>query len=170
MATAVPTVATRSCQEPGPRLSSAILFFLQALKGGALDGWLGGQAIEGLERLGRGDLASRLMREFTQLSRLSEASSGEWRFFPIPLYDGSELHQLRLFIRGRDPRNGGPAGSGDDDKATRFVVDLEHSRLGPLQLDGLVRERRFDLVMRSRKPLSEAMQRDIIGIYDEAIS
>ena len=160
----------RGVPQPGPRLSSEILFFLQALRGGRLDGWLGGQATKVLERLAGGDLASRLTREFTQLSRLSENTSGEWRFFPIPLYDGSELHQLRLFVRGRDPRNGGPAGPGDDEAATRFVVDLEHSRLGPLQLDGLVRERRFDLVLRSRKSLSEVLRRDITAIYDEAKS
>ena len=36
----------RGVPQPGPRLSSGILFFLQALRGGTLDGWLGGQATE----------------------------------------------------------------------------------------------------------------------------
>ena len=34
-------LGSRGVPQPGPRLSSGILFFLQALRGGLLDGWLG---------------------------------------------------------------------------------------------------------------------------------
>jgi hypothetical protein len=47
------------------------------------------------------------------------------------------------------------------------VVEVEMSRLGDLQLDGLVREKRLDLILRSRAPLPDFMRRDITQIFHE---
>ncbi len=161
-----PTAAPRVPQ-PGPRLASTILYFLQALSGGDLRGWLGGQAAGALERAGRGDLLARLNLDLVQLGRLSETAGSEWRFLPIPLLDGTQVHQLRLFLRRRrTARGGGDAEEGDG--ATRFILDVELSRIGDMQLDGLVRDRRFDLILRTRHPLTDEMRRDIAEIFDDA--
>jgi hypothetical protein len=164
---ALPLASTPRVPQPGPRLASTILYFLQALHGGDLRGWLGGQAAEALERTGRGDLLARLNKDLVQLARLNEAAGGEWRFLPIPLFDGNPVHQLRLFLRRRRSAKGGD-GTEDSDEATRFILDVELSRIGDMQLDGLVRDRRFDLILRTRHPLSEGMRRDIAGIFDDA--
>ena len=37
-----------------------------------------------------------------------------------------------------------------------------------MQLDGLVRDRRFDLILRTRHPLSDEMRRDIAEIFGDA--
>lgn len=156
--------------QPGPRLASTILFFLQALNAGNFGGWLGGTAGEMLERAGRGDLTGRLAQDFAQLARLSDTAGGEWRFLPLPFYDGQELHQLRLFLRSRHGNGDGPgpeAGQTGED-ATRFVLDVDNSRFGELQLDGLVRAQRFDLILRSRRALPEVMRHDIAGIFAQA--
>jgi hypothetical protein len=161
-----PAAASRVPQ-PGPRLASTILYFLQALSGGDLRGWLGGQAAGTLERAGRGDLLARLNSDLVQLGRLSETAGSEWRFLPIPLFDGTPVQQLRLFLRRRRAAQGGD-GAEDGDGATRFILDVELSRIGDMQLDGLVRDRRFDLILRTRHPLSDKMRRDIAEIFGDA--
>ena len=165
--TAPSLAAAPRVPQPGPRLASTILFFLQALSGGDLRGWLGGQAAGVLERAGRGDLLARLSLDLTQLGRLSETAGSEWRFLPIPLLDDTPIHQLRLFLRRRRTARGGD-GAEDGDGATRFVLDVELSRIGDMQLDGLVRDRRFDLILRTRHPLTDEMRRDIAEIFDDA--
>jgi hypothetical protein len=165
-ATAAPAM-TQSIPQPGPRLASTILFFLQALSGGDLRGWLGARAVEALERAGRGDLLSRLNRDFSQLARMSETAGGDWRLLTVPLLDGSHVQQLRLFVRRRRNPLAGNEAEGAD-VATRFILDVELSRLGDMQLDGLVRDQRFDLILRTRRLLSDEMRREITGIFNDA--
>ena len=43
------------------------------------------------------------------------------------------------------------------------------SQLGPLQLDGLVQEKRFDLILRSREAMLEAMRRDLTQVMGESL-
>ena len=157
-----------SLPQPGPRLASSILFFLSALTGGDPGGWLsrlaGGQAARALEQAGQGELLGRLMSDLGQLGRYADAG-GDWRLFALPFFDGHQLHQLRLFLR-----HGRHRGQGDDDaeEATRFVLEVELSRMGELQLDGLVRQKRFDLNLRSRQALDPRMRADIAAIYQNA--
>ncbi len=143
------------------------MFFLSALSAGNVNRWIGNQAIQALKSAGRDSLVSRLGRDFGQLGRLADNEGGDWRLFFIPIHDGDQLQQLRLFLR-----NGGQDGDGgpgqDDEDQTRFVVEVEMSRLGDLQLDGLVREKRLDLILRSRAPLPDFMRRDITQIFHEA--
>ena len=77
------------------------------------------------------------------------------------------LRQINLFYRrgrqGKDKRGG------NDVNGSRFVVEIELSRMGAFQFDGLVRERRFDLVVRSRIALTTTMRRDITALYQEAM-
>jgi hypothetical protein len=83
------------------------------------------------------------------------------------LLDGDQVRQLRLFLR-HGQQDGDGDGDGEDEEKTRFIVEVELSRLGDLQLDGLVREKRLDLILRSRVPLPEFMRRDIMQIFHDA--
>jgi hypothetical protein len=149
----------------GPQLAAGLMTMLSQLASGEGSEWLGAAVRETLERVGKRDLADRLQGEMRQLSRLAaEPSGGDWRVLFLPLRYGDELHQLNIYIRGR--RKGGD--TGELDTGTRFIVEVDMSRLGPLQLDGLVHGRRFDLMLRSCAPLSPAMRRDIEAIFDEA--
>ncbi len=153
--------------QPGSRLASGLLFFLSALSGGNVTRWLGNQASQALKSAGRDSLLSRLAQDFGQLGRLADNQGGDWRLFFIPIYDGDQLQQLRLFLRhGWHDQDSGGGQDGEDQ--TRFVVEVEMSRLGDLQLDGLVRENRLDLILRSRAPLPDFMRRDITQIFHEA--
>ena len=145
-----------------------MLFFLAALRSGDLGAWLSGAAAQALERAGRGDLVSRLKQDFARMSRLAaEPPPGEWRGFLVPVLDGGALSQVRIFVRRpeADEDGGGPSSGA---RTTRFVVEVAFSRLGELQLDGLIQGRRFDLILRSRAPLADALRRDIAEIYEAA--
>lgn len=149
---------------PGNRLASAVLFFLTALKRGDFTGWFGSQAIKALESRGHANLLSRLMENFSAQTRVAEAPpSGEWQTLLVPLYVGETVRQIRFFLR----RN---RADGDGDQDNRFVVEVETSPLGGLQLDGLIKPGRFDLVLRSHKPLSDVVRRDISEIYESGLA
>jgi hypothetical protein len=168
---APPGVAAATLQEavpqPGSRLASGLLFFLSALGAGDVTRWIGNQASQALRGAGRDSLLSRLGQDFSQLGRLADNQGGDWRLFFMPLYDGDQLRQLRLFLRhGQHEQDGGDGQ--DDEDQTRFVVEVEMTRLGDLQLDGLVREKRLDLILRSRAPLPDFMRRDIMQIFHDA--
>lgn len=153
--------------QTGPQLAAGMLAMLRQLASGDVAEWLAPALREALDRIGRRDIADRLGAEFGQLSRLaSEPSGGDWRVMFLPLRHDGELHQLNLYIRGRRKGERGPG----PDTGTRFIVEVDMTRLGPLQLDGLVQGRRFDLMLRSRQPLAPTMLRDIEAIFAEARS
>ncbi len=168
---APPGVAAAMLQDaipqPGSRLASGLLFFLSALSGGDVTRWIGNQATQALKNAGRDSLLSRLGRDFSQLGRLADNEGGDWRLFFIPIHDGDQQQQLRLFLRN-SWRDGDGDPDQDDEDTSRFVVEVEMSHLGELQLDGLVREKRLDLILRSRAPLPDFMRRDITQIFHEA--
>jgi len=151
--------------QPGPRLTSGMLFFLSALAAGDVGRWLGGQTLQTLRNAGRDGLIHRLNADLGQLSRMGEGVGGDWRLLPIPLWDGGQVRQLRLFLRQRDGRRM-PGGQGKN-AATRFILEVEMSRLGEMQLDGLVRARRFDLILRTRRALPANMRHDIQRIFQD---
>ncbi len=153
--------------QPGPKLASTLLFFLSALSIGEIGRWLGGQAIQTLRNAGRHDLLTRLGQDFKQMSRLAASASGDWHLYFIPLWDGDQAHQIRLFVRHGPHDEPGQDDDSEDD-STRFVLEVELSRVGDLQLDGLIRGKRFDLILRTRTAMPETMRRDITQIFHNA--
>jgi hypothetical protein len=147
-----------------PQLANAILFFLTALRGGEVRNWLGRDGANLLERMGRGDLLNRLAADLGQLGRAAETVlGGDWRGFVFPFFDGFEVQQLWAFLRehgGQDP---------EEKPGQRFVVEFELSALGTLQFDGLVQQKRFDLIVRSHSELPDTMRDDIAEIFSSGI-
>ena len=54
-------------------------------------------------------------------------------------------------------------------RANRFLIDLTLSRIGELQLDGLVRPRRFDLILRTHMPLPPEMRQEIGKLFQNSL-
>jgi hypothetical protein len=81
--------------------------------------------------------------------------------------DVGTIRQINLF----DRRDRGKKDKGDDaDKSgTRFIVEVDMSKMGPFQFDGLVREKRFDLMVRSHVALTPRMRHDIGSLFSEAL-
>ncbi len=151
----------------GPGLASNMLFLLSALNSGQINGWLGRPALDLMQREGQADLSARLDQDLAQAGRISEGG-GEWRSLILPFLDEGQIRQLRLFIRrdGEESEDDGADQSGAD--ATRFLLEIELSKLGDMQLDGLIRSKLFDLILRTRRPFSRAMRDEIIRIFSES--
>jgi hypothetical protein len=158
VATAVNTVVP----QPGPQLGGALVLLMSALRGGDLRGWLGQDSLDELSRMKGAQTTQSLADDFTQLARPTRSDTGEWRIFNLPLFDGGQQQQIRLYLKRR-----GRGNDGDAETPARFVFELDLSRLGALQLDGLSTPGRFDLVVRSTRPLPEAVRGDIGVLFGQ---
>ena len=146
-----------------PRLTATLLFFMGVLRGSAA--WPGDQLAASLGAAGRGDLRARLAKDLDDLrTQARESLRGDWRIFTLPLLDEGAVRPIRLYLRNRDEGAGA-----QNEQGTRFVLDLDTSRLGPLQLDGLLRRGRFDLVLRSRVPITAEMKSEIGAVFRRAL-
>lgn len=158
-------VAQNSLPQPGAKLSSQMLFFLSALKGGELNNLFGDTALRLINKE-RPGLLARMGADFKTMSRLAdEPQQNDWRLALIPLWTGEKLEQLRFFWRG-----GGGEEGGEEGEETRFVLDVDLSNLGHLQIDGLVKAKRhhLDLIIRTDQPLPAEMRTDIGQLFENA--
>ncbi len=170
LAGANPAAARQMAARVIPRLDSSLsagmLFFISALRGGDLRSWLGDGVERTLQRL-RPGLLDRLGDDFRTISRTTDdPKGGEWRSVLVPLLGGESIEHIRLHTRLH-----GDDDEADDKAEARFIVDLSLSRMGRMQLDGLVRggeTKRLDLIVRSPDPLTPAMREDIRQIFRTA--
>ncbi|TWA87754.1 hypothetical protein FBZ83_101620 [Azospirillum brasilense] len=156
--------------QPNRKLGAAISFFLSAIRGGDARGWLGEDAASALEKSGQGSLLSQLEREFRSLQQQAgDPLPGDWRPYTLPMMDANGLLPMKLHIHPIQPDEDGKTGRKAGDKGSRFLLDLDLSRLGPMQLDGLVQPNRFDLILRSHTPLAPEIRLDLIQIFADSI-
>ncbi|HUJ98062.1 MAG TPA: hypothetical protein VLV85_07445 [Stellaceae bacterium] len=162
---ALPDLATqlRSTLAPasGQELAGTLLFLMTALNAGT---WPGPRILEALDAFGRRDLRLKLEGDVAELRQLDSSQSGDWRVYALPLLEGAAVRPVRLYFRRR------AAGSPSGDQGTRFVLEVDMSRMGALQLDGLVRPQRFDLVLRSHRPITAEMRQEITEIFHGAVA
>jgi hypothetical protein len=150
------------------RLAAGIVAAIQALRAGDVEALLGGLAALRQGPAGREEGTRKLRQEFAQISAQAQDKPGvDWRCFFIPVMDDGTIRQINLFYR----RDRGKKDKGDDaDKSgTRFIVEVDMSKMGPFQFDGLVREKRFDLMVRSHVALTPRMRHDIGSLFSEAL-
>ncbi len=154
----------------GPRTALAMMSFVQAMRTGNPRQWPGDVNLRALEKVGpRGShLANQLSEEVSALSSRAREPGPEWRAFPIPWSLDGRVDRIALITRRE--------GSGDDDEAkkksgggggTRFLINLDLSKLGEMQLDGMFRKesRGLDMMIRTRQPLPDAMRADLSGLF-----
>lgn len=151
---------------PGPKMVPSTLFFLAALRLGMVENWLGAQTMQTLRESGGSRSADRIGQDFSRIAQQStEPLQGEWRGISIPLLHNAQLDQIRFFIRRQREEDGGQKAG----ETTRFLVNLNLSRLGDMQLDGLMRqtqkqgsvEKRLDMVIRTDARLSSGLMHDL---------
>ncbi|HTH15519.1 MAG TPA: DNA polymerase III [Magnetospirillum sp.] len=131
-------------------------------------------SLRGIEKAGRKELAARLKGDLEALDADAgrPVVGGDWRAYTVPFLNGGAIEAIRLFVRKANGDEGGnnAKGGGKGSKDERFILDFNLTRLGRLQLDGLVRreDKLFDLIIRSDQAFSPEMRRDILGIFSDA--
>jgi hypothetical protein len=165
--TAAPTLAaqmrTTLMPTSGPQLAGTLLFLTAALYG---DDWPGDAIDQALSEAGHGRLRAQLSDDASKLRQLAgDPATGDWRVLVLPLINGAMVQPVRLYLRRRDRASRAPP-----EEESRFIIEVEMSRLGPLQLDGLMRRKRFDLVLRSHRPLPEELRHQAGAIFHQTLS
>jgi hypothetical protein len=152
----------RNALAPGtaPALAGSLLFLIGALYRGL---WPGAAVDRALTAAGQDRLRAKLGEELAELGRLGkDDATGEWQVLTLPLISGAAVEPLHLYVR----RGGATAETLGD--GARFVLEAELSQFGAVQLDGMVRGRRFDLVLRSHAPLPPDLRAESAGIFRRA--
>ncbi|MCA0199975.1 MAG: hypothetical protein LCH56_03945 [Proteobacteria bacterium] len=155
----------------GPRTAAAVISFVQAMRTGDARQWPGDTTLRALEKAGpRGaHLAGTLSGEVGELSARVRDGGAEWRALPVPWNAGGQIDRIALITRREGDADTDGAG-GRKGSATRFLIDLNLSRLGAMQLDGMFKKelRAFDMVLRTKDALPEEMRRGLTGIFTSA--
>jgi hypothetical protein len=152
----------------GDSFAGALLYLVAALRGEA-PSWPGTAVERALAAAGHGDLAKRLDDDVGALRSIAAApATAPWQVFVLPVLDGAAVRPLRLYLKRRGDGKDGRRG-GSDDKS-RFILEFEMSLLGPLQLDGFIRQHRFDLALRSRTPLPSPLRAEVTRIFHDRIA
>lgn len=147
---------------PTPRMVPTAMFFLAALRMGAVESWLGNTLLDTLRQTGKSGLADRLTGDFAKLSaQTKEPVSGEWRMIQMPMLHDEQMSQMQFYLRHQKDESEKDETSGTK-PSTRFVLNLHLSRMGDLQLDGLMRQKRFDLIFRSGEALPLNMRQEMM--------
>ncbi|HSK41118.1 MAG TPA: hypothetical protein VK943_15235 [Arenibaculum sp.] len=163
----VPMLLARVLPQAGPHLAAAIAHFTAVTRhGGDTRRWLGDRAAQLLDAVDGGRALSGLAEDLRTLGRqAAEPLQGDWRAYSLPFADGHAVARIQLFVRNAGEDEKDEDGRAHGRGAKRFIVDAELSRIGPLQLDGLMRDRRFDLILRTHEPLPADMRQDIQRLF-----
>ena len=129
---------------------------------------------EGTAKDAAGRMSSALKQMTGEVTQHA-GQDGAWLGFKVPLDTGGLIAPVQFFIRqhaaddGRVQLDGDDKGSGGlaKNREQRFLVELMLSRLGPMQMDGLVQrtDKRFDLIVRTDQPLPNQMRSDITDLF-----
>lgn len=181
-----PAIATRLGQQlqasPGPQLGGALLMIFSVLSGGALTGKTSTRAItladeieKALPEGTKGRLLAMLNDDPVKMTRLVPDQIGvEWRGhqLPTPALPGFTGPVWFYVQQQRQDEFGGrnDAGTIDKTKQTRFVIDMDFTRLGHTQLEGIASPKRVDLKINIGAELPEAMQKELRDTYANSIS
>ncbi len=155
------------------QITPAAMFFIAAVRAGDMGNWLGEKVLETLRSQGRSNLLSRLGGETSGLSRLDGGTvSQDWRGMSFPLIWQNEMQKVALYYKHDGSSGGDEERSGG--KQTRFIFDLNLSRMGKVQLDGLLRntgpkDTKLDLIVRTREPFTGSMQQEMRRTYVSAL-
>ncbi len=154
----------------GPQFVPNVIAWVAAAQSGNVRAWLGDSTVKSLEKAGNAALVERIEEDVAGMrAPVTLPSGGSWQSFTLPLFFGQRVERIRLTVR-RPPEDDEEA-AGRDEEGLRFLVDVDMSRLGAIQLDGLVKRRakRFDLIVRSKMGLPDEVRRDIGTIFNRAL-
>lgn len=139
----------------------ALLNAANAMRRGDLAALIGETPSKAIDRSRERGGAEGVRGELSAQPKLiSIDAGGAWQALFVPVLDGLQLRRISFFAR-RPPDDG----EDDERKPTRFLVEVEPSAIGPLQLDGFFSERRLDLIVRSEKALDAAWRDELRALY-----
>ena len=154
---------------PTPNFVPTALFFLAALRLGSVESWLGENTLRSLQQAGKKELAERLGSDFGKLSSLSKETLADgWRSISMPLLYDDQLSQMQFYVRRQYDQDGENEEDGAK-PATRFIMNLNLSRMGEMQLDGFIRKKNFDVILRTEEKLPFNMRQELMKRFAQGL-
>lgn len=154
------------------QFTPAVLLFMALMKNNFTVPWAGaGLSPEILAALPseKAALLSQLSRDMSAIQNaLNDPNIGEnWRPIPMPLQMGDQLVRMQWFVRHHydDQPTGGrdePEQDTRKRRKTRFLLDVPQTKVGDIQIDGLVQPKQLDVILRTESELN-VHQRAAIG-------
>lgn len=154
--------------QPGDGLAAALFVFLTGIRRDAGPRGTDLPGRKALLEVGRKDLADRLDQARSDIGSVRPPHGPDgWTVTILPFLGPASVRPMRLYRKQHQDKDadGRPKGKPSE----RFMLEIELKRLGPLQFDGLVRERRFDLVLRSRDPFVPALQGLVEHVFQDGL-
>lgn len=157
----------------GAKLLPASLFFLQALNGKGTDDWPGEEVMKILQH-SNPELATKLTRDVHTLQQQWQQSADQpWQSAMMPMWFHDEIEPVSLYFRKQSKR------SENGMEGHRFMVDLNLSHFGPMQLDGFYKQwaqnvelpntessrKQFSLTIRTQRPLEGDVSEGIRHLF-----
>lgn len=161
------------------QMTSTMIFFMAALgSANPAKTWLGPDVSQQLQRMGQEKLIRGLNMDMLRIRALSsDTPASEWRPLLIPFHTGQEINALPMLVRqigDEGGKNTDPeADDSDPDQnitATRFIVEFGLSQLGQIILDGLLKDRQLDIIVRSEMRLPSKMKLQLEGLYTASLA
>ncbi len=161
------------------QISSGIIFFMAALKRSFIEGkkpteiWLGRNLVKELSRNGHGKLLARINNEITRIGDLNnDIHLREWRPMLIPMSGDNEIFAVPFFIKRKqqDLDDSSQNKSNTDEKEnTRFMIELNLSKMGKVFIDGMLTQKRLEIILKSASNISDGFKKTIIQKFDTAL-
>lgn len=167
-------LAERSAQGGG-KLANSLLFFLKAA--GRLDpaeAWIGDKTTRSLEDVS-GNILRQLKSDFRQMAAIASEPIGEWRSIILPFETRlGDFPLVALLVQnlGDEHQKGSNEQDSDEEDAEkqRFIVQVEFSVLGDIQLDGTIKDTKFDLTVRSKRAFSASLIEDTRSLFERSLA
>lgn len=155
----IPESLTQLALPMGDRFISAFIGFLFGLKPNMRGAGLDATVRQALTELGKKHLADRLDEASSMIGSSRPAQSTPDMVVTIlPYLSPLTSEPMRLYRPIAPTDKDGRKRSKDSE---HFVIELTLKRLGPMQFDGVVTERRLDLTLRTVTPLPEDLRAGI---------
>lgn len=149
----------------------AMLFFLSVIKNGLFENWIAPEKLTGLNKL---ETVQQLLNDMRSMQSrvVDDGNPDSWKPLPVPMQVGDQLVRLQFFYR--HPENNfsdlkDNQSSKEKHDKTRFILNIPHTHLGDLQIDGLVQLKDLEMILRTERSLSSNVEGDIRARYQAVL-
>lgn len=161
--------------QTGDKMPALMLNYLNAVNAGAdVRAWLGDANVRALESLGKRGQAvlKQLEKEFSSGAKKMSDGKSVWKGYDIPFMTGTAVEPVSLYLQQssealEERAKNKPAPV----TAVRFVLDLNLTKLGRVQLEGLSQraKRSFNLNIRHAYPFDAAFEDRVRALFTKTL-
>lgn len=161
--------------QTGNKMPALILNYLNAVNAGAdVRAWLGDANVRALESLGKRGQAvlKQLEKEFSSGAKKMTDGKSVWKGYDIPFMTGTAVEPVSLYLQQssealEERAKNKPAPV----TVVRFVLDLNLTKLGRVQLEGLSQraKRSFNLNIRHAYPFDAAFEDRVRTLFTKTL-